>query len=87
MTIPTLVGLMCNFSVAMPENFTLMFEFEEGLEQEPLERSGEDSVTTEVPRVPPTEVTYAEGNCSVNIYALTTPAPTTPSEPTGEAVE
>nr|CAL51263.1 anticomplement protein IxAC-B2 precursor [Ixodes ricinus] len=80
-TIPRFVGLMCNFTVAMPDDFYLMFEFEEDLEQERMERSGEDSVTTEAPRVPERELTYAEGNCSEKINAKTTPAPTTPFKP------
>uniref|UniRef100_A0A0K8R929 Putative isac anti-complement n=1 Tax=Ixodes ricinus TaxID=34613 RepID=A0A0K8R929_IXORI len=87
LTIPRLVGLMCNFSVAMPDNFTLMFKFEEGLEQDLQERSDDDSGSTEVPQIPPTELFYAEGNCSEKIYASTTPAPTTPSERAVEAIE
>uniref|UniRef100_A0A6B0UZI4 Putative anticomplement protein ixac-b5 n=1 Tax=Ixodes ricinus TaxID=34613 RepID=A0A6B0UZI4_IXORI len=86
-TIPQLVGLMCNFSVAMPDNFTLIFKYEEGLERELPERSDDDSVSAEAPQVPPRELTYAEGNCSEKIYALTTTQlPTTPSEPTVEAI-
>uniref|UniRef100_A0A0K8RIJ7 Putative isac anti-complement n=1 Tax=Ixodes ricinus TaxID=34613 RepID=A0A0K8RIJ7_IXORI len=81
-TIPQLVGFMCNFTVAMPDNFTLMFEPEEGIEQEPLERSDKDGVSTDAPQIPPTELIYAEGNCSEKINAkTTTQAPTTPSEP------
>uniref|UniRef100_A0A0K8R9X2 Putative isac anti-complement n=1 Tax=Ixodes ricinus TaxID=34613 RepID=A0A0K8R9X2_IXORI len=87
MTIPTLVGLMCNFSVAMPENFTLMFEFEEDLEQKSLGSFDEDSVTTEARPIPEKELLYAEGNCSVKIYASTTQVPTTPSETTINAIE
>uniref|UniRef100_A0A0K8R4S8 Putative isac anti-complement n=1 Tax=Ixodes ricinus TaxID=34613 RepID=A0A0K8R4S8_IXORI len=87
MTITKLVGLMCNFSVAMPDNFTLMFK-PEGLEQEPLEHSDEDSVSTEALQIPEIELTYAEGNCSEKIYAsTTTQPPTTPSEPTVKAIE
>uniref|UniRef100_A0A0K8RAZ6 Putative isac anti-complement n=1 Tax=Ixodes ricinus TaxID=34613 RepID=A0A0K8RAZ6_IXORI len=88
MTIPTLVGLMCNFSVAMPDNFTLMFKSEGSLEQESLGRSDEDSVSTEAPQVPEKELLYAEGNCSEKIYAsTTTQPPTTSSEPTVKAIE
>uniref|UniRef100_A0A0K8R905 Putative isac anti-complement n=1 Tax=Ixodes ricinus TaxID=34613 RepID=A0A0K8R905_IXORI len=80
-TITTLVGLMCNFSVAMPDNFTLMFA-PEVLEEEQMERSGEDSVSTEAPQIPQKELIYAEGNCSQKIYAsTTTQTPTAPSEP------
>uniref|UniRef100_A0A0K8RGQ6 Putative isac anti-complement n=1 Tax=Ixodes ricinus TaxID=34613 RepID=A0A0K8RGQ6_IXORI len=82
LTIHGLVGLMCNFSVAMPDNFTLMFASEGNHEQESLGSSDVDSDTTEAPRVPEKELFYAEGNCSVKIYAsTTTPPPTTPSEP------
>nr|CAL51265.1 anticomplement protein IxAC-B4 precursor [Ixodes ricinus] len=86
-TITMLVGLMCNFSVVMPDNFYLMFEFEENLEQESLGSSDEDSATTEVPPVPQKELFYAEGNCSEKIYASTTQAPTTLSETAVEAIE
>uniref|UniRef100_A0A0K8R9A3 Putative isac anti-complement n=1 Tax=Ixodes ricinus TaxID=34613 RepID=A0A0K8R9A3_IXORI len=87
MTIPTLVGLMCNFSVAMPENFTLMFEFEGDLEQKSLGSSERDSVTTEARPIPEKELLYAEGNCSMKIYASTTQAPTTTSEPAVVAIQ
>uniref|UniRef100_A0A0K8R8V4 Putative isac anti-complement n=1 Tax=Ixodes ricinus TaxID=34613 RepID=A0A0K8R8V4_IXORI len=87
LTIKALVGFMCNFSVAMPPSFYLMFKTEEGLEREPLERSDEDSVTTEAPQVPETELFYAEGNCSEQIYAsTTTQPPTIPSEPVVVAI-
>nr|CAL51266.1 anticomplement protein IxAC-B5 precursor [Ixodes ricinus] len=86
-TIPQLVGLMCNFSVAMPDNFTLMFKFDGSNELESPEGSYGDSVTTEAPQVPEKELFYAEGNCSVKIYAsTTTPPPTTPSEPAVVAI-
>uniref|UniRef100_V5H0V6 Putative anticomplement protein ixac-b2 n=1 Tax=Ixodes ricinus TaxID=34613 RepID=V5H0V6_IXORI len=80
-TIPTFVGFMCNFTVAMPEEFYLMFAFDGGNEQESPESSEDDSVTTKPPPVPEEYLTYAEGNCSKNIYASTTPSPTTLSEP------
>uniref|UniRef100_V5H2Z8 Putative anticomplement protein ixac-b2 n=1 Tax=Ixodes ricinus TaxID=34613 RepID=V5H2Z8_IXORI len=87
MTTRKLVGLMCNFSVAMPDNFTLMFQLEEVHEQDLLKHSDHDSGLTEAPQVPPSELTYAEGNCSEKIYANTTPAPTTPSKPAVEGTE
>uniref|UniRef100_A0A0K8R4T9 Putative isac anti-complement n=1 Tax=Ixodes ricinus TaxID=34613 RepID=A0A0K8R4T9_IXORI len=88
LTIPRLVGLMCNFSVAMPDNFHTMFKLEEAFEQDLLKRSDDDSGTTEAPQVPPSELIYAEGNCSEKINAkTTTQAPTTPSEPAVVAIE
>uniref|UniRef100_A0A147BW28 Putative anticomplement protein ixac-b4 n=1 Tax=Ixodes ricinus TaxID=34613 RepID=A0A147BW28_IXORI len=87
-TIPQLVGFMCNFSVAMPHGFYLMFEFDGSNEQESPESSYDDSVTTETPPVPQTELFYAEGNCSEKINAkTTTQSPTTPSEPAVVAIE
>uniref|UniRef100_V5GJU8 Putative anticomplement protein ixac-b5 n=1 Tax=Ixodes ricinus TaxID=34613 RepID=V5GJU8_IXORI len=38
-TIPQLVGFMCNFSVAMPDDFYLMFEFDGSNELESPEGS------------------------------------------------
>uniref|UniRef100_V5GI64 Putative anticomplement protein ixac-b4 n=1 Tax=Ixodes ricinus TaxID=34613 RepID=V5GI64_IXORI len=87
MTIPRLVGLMCYFGVAMPDNFTLMFEFEGDREQKSLGSSERDRVTTEARPIPEKELYYAEGNCSVKIYASTTQAPTTTSEPAAVAIE
>uniref|UniRef100_A0A0K8R9U2 Putative isac anti-complement n=1 Tax=Ixodes ricinus TaxID=34613 RepID=A0A0K8R9U2_IXORI len=87
-TIPQLVGLMCNFTVAMPDNFTLMFEFQGNLEQESLGSSDEDSVATKARPIPENELYYAEGNCSKKIYAsTTTQPPTTPSKPVVVAME
>uniref|UniRef100_A0A0K8RHI7 Putative isac anti-complement n=1 Tax=Ixodes ricinus TaxID=34613 RepID=A0A0K8RHI7_IXORI len=85
-TIPQLVGFMCNFSVAMPAEFTTMFESGVSLGQESPESSEEDSDTTKPPPVPEEYLLYAEGNCSESIHASTTPAPTTLSEPK-EAIE
>nr|CAL51262.1 anticomplement protein IxAC-B1 precursor [Ixodes ricinus] len=81
LTILQLVGFMCNFSVGMPGDFYTIFTSDESNEQKSLETSEDDSVTTKAPPVPESELLYAEGNCSEKIYASTTPAPTTLSEP------
>uniref|UniRef100_A0A0K8R975 Isac anti-complement n=1 Tax=Ixodes ricinus TaxID=34613 RepID=A0A0K8R975_IXORI len=82
LTIRALVGLMCNFSVAMPHDFYLMFEFEGNLEQKSLGSSDDGSVATEARPIPESELYNAEGNCSKKIYASTTAQPPiSPSEP------
>uniref|UniRef100_A0A0K8R918 Putative isac anti-complement n=1 Tax=Ixodes ricinus TaxID=34613 RepID=A0A0K8R918_IXORI len=87
LTIPGLVGLMCNFSVAMPSNFYTIFTSDETLEEESPKSTEEDDATTETPPVPERDLLYAEGNCSEKIHGSTTQAPTTPSELAKEAME
>nr|AAY66804.1 nymphal anticomplement protein [Ixodes scapularis] len=78
-TIPEFVNLICNFTVAMPDEFHLVYMGSNG-----NSNSEEDEESTDTDNQVTEELlTKAEENCTAHITGWTTEAPTT-LEPTTE---
>nr|ABS72175.1 Salp20-like protein 9 [Ixodes scapularis] len=78
-TIPQFVKLICNFTVAMPDDFHLVYMGSDGnsnSEEDKESTDTDEEVTQEL-------IIKAEENCTAHITGWTTEAPTTP-EPTTE---
>uniref|UniRef100_A0A0K8RGX5 Putative isac anti-complement n=1 Tax=Ixodes ricinus TaxID=34613 RepID=A0A0K8RGX5_IXORI len=75
------VGLMCNFSVAMPQNFYSLYMSGENSNSEEEEQSTSTSEVSTAARVTGPLITEAEEACTANITGWTTEASTT-LEPT-----
>uniref|UniRef100_A0A0K8R338 Putative isac anti-complement n=1 Tax=Ixodes ricinus TaxID=34613 RepID=A0A0K8R338_IXORI len=73
-TIPEFVKLMCNFTVAMPEEFYL---FNLGSNGNSDSGAGEHESTSAAVKDTEDLITQAEENCTAQITGWTTPAPIT----------
>ncbi|XP_042148352.1 uncharacterized protein LOC115313346 isoform X2 [Ixodes scapularis] len=84
-TIPEFVNLICNFTVAMPDDFYLVYMGSNGnsnYEEDEESTDTDNQVTEEL-------LTKAEENCTAQITGWTTEAPTTletTTEPQFEAI-